>query len=180
MNKKTKDITLDVLTKEEFEALPVLQQRVLIAKDVIANIKSKKFNPARGVYFSTSRLDLQGFKHSGDNNDVDAKTYIKSNDCFVCAKGAAVCSYVQKFNSIKVSQLSDELAPVVRIFGHRLWSEIEAQFEGSPTYRKDENGNSFPWRLSIFTSIKPKSIVSIMQNIIDNNGYFKYRGKLIG
>lgn len=176
--KTKKHKELKTLTEEEFNLLPRLKQRVLIAKDVIAQVKSKKFRPSRGTYFSTSSAGSRNSDNLFDFHSRwsqgatrSAQSVIKDSQCYVCAKGAAICSFVGKFNRKLVRDMESDMPELVKIFGRTLWDEIEAQFEGDPSFRRESDDNS---------PIKPKSIASIMQNIIENKGKYKYRGKLIG
>jgi len=156
--KNIRDITK--ISEEEFNALPRRQQRVVIAKDAILQLSSRRYKEKHGVYFSTNSC---GF-HSVD--DSSAKKFLtgkaKQNSCYVCAKGAAACSLIRLKNKATMEQVSDIAfdgsMSLKTIFGNNLWHEMEAMFEN----------------LKI-------SIKDIMQNLIDNGGRLKtLGGKMLG
>lgn len=180
------------ITKEEFNKLTRPEQRVIIAQDVLAQLALKKFRPMRGNYCeikpgkntkgvnTTERADIDN--RSFFPSSLSAQALIQSAEaCYVCAKGAMVCAYVEHFNKRTVggmsSMSSDET--MVRIFGANMWSEIEAQFEGSHSYRKFAVSDMMTVRQRN-APIKKKSLKSLMENIIKNKGFLKIYNHLIG
>ena len=172
---------LKSLTKAQFNKLPNNEKRVLLAQDVIAQIKAKKYVQNHGDYIQFHKKKAKNvtnkvfreelneqFEHislmfdrqvvSEKFSNLSAKYCIDSMDqCHVCAKGAVICSFVQNFNKRKIKDINAEDSEIKEIFGDELWSAIEIQFE-------DED----------------KSLLSLMQNIVKNNGYLKIGGELIG
>ena len=180
------------ITKEEFNKLTRPEQRVIIAQDVLAQLAAKKFHPMRGNYCEIKPgKDTKGV-NTTERADIDdryifpaslsAQALIQSAEaCYVCAKGAMVCAYVERFNKRTVGGMScmssDET--MVRIFGDNMWSEIEAQFEGNRSYRKNAVFNMMTIRQRN-TPIKPKSMKSLMENVVKNKGFLKIYNHLIG
>ena len=191
-NNMTKE--LKTITEEEFDKLPKLEQRVLIAQDVLAQLAAKKFKPKRGEYFNfgitpskfkklfpdasksaeTRVFHNWEFRNSCPTANMNSKFFASISaqkliqdidSCHVCAKGAVVCSFLNKFNKKSVRDISASDQRVVRIFGRALWSEMEAQFEGNSGYRVDSFYDKLDYNL------KPRSIKSIMEEIVRNGGY---------
>lgn len=167
--------TLKTITKAQFNKLSNPEKRVLIAQDVVAQLEAKKFVQKRGSYFEFEVPDkklhhyelVKGERYSplddcyADSRKESAQKLIKDSTCYVCAKGAAICSFVQKFNEKEISELHEDDDDLAEIFGHNLWQELERHFEGW-------DGNS------------QKSLKSLMNNIIENKGFLKINKVLIG
>lgn len=167
--------TLKTITRAAFDKLPNPTKRVLIAQDVIAQLDAKKFVSNRGNYFEfkvpkkkqeeygvgeSERYEPLADYYAEYKTDT-AQKLIKDSTCYVCAKGAAICSFVQKFNNKSIQDLDENDDDLVKIFGDELWEAIEHHFEGW-------SGNA------------SKSLRWLMNNIIENNGFLKIKGVLIG
>lgn len=137
---------LKKLTKAQFQELPINEQRVSLAKDVLAHLAAKKFVETRGRYFVFDSYD-----YMNANTDSAQDVIRNISECYVCAKGAVVCAFVENFNQRTVSQLNDEDAEIVQIFGKPMWRELELRFEG-------------------WGSRHSTPLFDLMTNIISNNG----------
>jgi len=156
--KNIRDITK--ISEEEFNALPRRQQRVVIAKDAILQLSSRRYTEKHGVYFRTNSASYFSLENGSAKKFLTSKA--KENKCYVCAKGAAACSLIRLKNKATMEQVSDIAfdgsMSLKTIFGNNLWHEMEAMFEN----------------LKI-------SIKDIMQNLIDNGGRLKtLGGKMLG
>lgn len=122
-----------ILSKEEFEALPKWQQRVMIAQDVIEQIKIGRYSPRTGRYVS---LDIPVGEYSSDIKE----NFEKIKDCSVCAYGACIMSAIHFKNTLKFYQVShsdianeDSAANefIGELFSKSQLYLIEQAFEGS-------------------------------------------------
>lgn len=188
--------TLKTITEEEFKVLPVEQKRVLIAKDVLSQLKAKKIVAKRGEVLVPSILRETNRSITSMRSvqkDIQASKY-----CTVCAKGAVVCSLINKFNhasgrSISTMYRGDyrahEVLNTKKIFGPDLWAELECQFEGDIYYRTPAVHKLLKTNVSYWNgwtqepaspNPEKKSLASLMNNLIKNKGKLKIKGKLIG
>jgi len=150
--------TLQTITKSEFNKLDNYAKRVLIAQDVLDRLEAKRFVENRGDYFAFRTYE---------NGLDDAKTFINKNVCHVCAKGAAICSFVGKFNSQNISQLRPHDPELEEIFGLELWRTIERVFEG---WDADVTSSEI---CDEYFGRKKWPMKKIMENIVRNNGKLK-------
>lgn len=138
---------LKKLTKQQFQSLPVNEQRIALAKDVLAHLTAKKFVETRGRYFGFANY----YDYANAATDPAQEVIRNSPECYVCAKGALVCAFVENFNERTVSGLDEEDPEIVQIFGIPMWRELEMRFEGwGGRYRTP--------------------LFDLMTNIITNNG----------
>lgn len=83
------------ITPEQFRKLPVLEQRKLIAKDALAQLRAEKYVANHAYYITTTEVT---FKAGDEVRDV----LIKQNPtCYVCAKGALFLSQIRLANKLK-------------------------------------------------------------------------------
>ena len=192
-------VSLEIAKRDKiFKEASAAEKRVLIAKDVIAQVKAKKIKPGRGAFV----------QFEGDHN-IDAfcrelflKDQIKQCEC--CAIGGmlvsctlysktsaenfnGICAY-RNFNGIcayldgfpSEGGITGVLEKLFSISQLRL---IEQTFECDNGFVKsqhnDQRGKMFPkfsFKSSAFCGRYPKTkdrLVAIMRNIIKNNGTFK-------
>lgn len=179
-----KKINWDELTPE--------QRRVTIAKDVILQMGTK-YRGCYGSYYEEEDFNM-GFFENGDLY-VDATTIIefkkvieRSPICNVCAKGALLMSDILLKNECKLSYDQFISKDKKKFIDERLtfdWSIqqldlIETAFESSLVHDRSivteddmilfENAINYSNKEKITSS--SKLIISIMQNIIDNDGTF--------
>ena len=178
--------TLQTISRSAFNKLPVLKRRVLIAEDVLDQLAMKKITPKRGVLIEVANVDKpdQEDFHGVKYNESVKCTLDNAKSCHVCAKGAVITALTKKFNHAKGTDLEeiyqgwysekDELDTHL-IFGEDLWSEIEAQFEGDASYRTEAMEELLGCNDPV-----PKSLKSLMENIIKNGGKLKVGKHLIG
>lgn len=152
------------MKREEFEKLSVKARRVLLAKDVITQLKAGRIIPM-GHYLSNNICYT---------SNQSAKEAFENNVCEVCAKAALVISWIKRFNSYKLNQLDEgQIKEVKDIFGKKLLDVIEAAFEGFTIERfgilfyPSEEDNHYQFE------VEDNSMQGIMRNLIENNGAFK-------
>jgi hypothetical protein len=116
-------------------------QRLLVIVDVIQQLLAKRFIAHNGNYILAETYNsLLG---NQDPKTVNSQT-IRENanhiqKCEVCAKGAVLLAFIQRFNSVDGAHLSGCLSnggierhvpQLSQLFSHDLLGEIEAAFEG--------------------------------------------------
>lgn len=166
------------------------EKRVLIAKDVIAQIKNGKFTSECGTWVSSETLD--DIRHEPYFKDEGIQKLMLSNkvdDCVCCALGAIMLSCVLFKNKVKVRDYWEEFEyPVDNIENktsksgfHNIFSlkqsfMIESAFElGSNLNGKGVVSSKLKddcLRFGYDYETPEKRLVAIMQNIIKNKGEF--------
>jgi hypothetical protein len=158
-----------------FKEATKAEKRVQIAKDVIERINFYNLTPHKGNFI----LNNGFLQNRGDSSlqDILNKNEIP---CEVCAKGALFCSYVGRVNEIKVGAISFnnhinniEHRKLLEIFTKTQLDLIEIAFEGS-SYLHEAKKNTF--QAEVFYSKYNTSrdrLISICENIIENNGTFQ-------
>lgn len=141
------------------------QKRVLIAKDVIKQVKAE-LTIAGGTYCEIPGL---GNAKVGD----DLQRYIKRK-CFACAKGAIFVAHVRRFDEVTVTSThraafcSNErvVAPLLKYFEQSQLDSIERHYElfGAATAKfVKEFGDKD----------RSARLIGICENIISNKGTFE-------
>ena len=93
------------LSVEEFDALPKNEKAVLVAKDVLMQIKLKKYIPNAGSYIKGS-VDYDSLKALGLKKKDDVKNnFDKIPPCKVCALGSMLLSCTNLGNRLTFSDV---------------------------------------------------------------------------
>jgi hypothetical protein len=186
-------IKIDKLN-EEFKKATKAQKRVMIAKDVLAQIKAERYFPKRGEWARPLWSDDQksiDIKLDPNSSIKDAFKSKAINSCKVCALGGLFMSCTNLNNNTTVGDMKTEyyIGEFVnddvkisnglnRIFTQKQLMLIETYFEGGEGYFKSYS-HHFSYSDEKLLVIFFKSfddderLKMIMQNIIDNNGTFK-------
>ena len=168
---------------EKFKKATKAQKRVMIAQDVLAQIKTKRYVAESGCWVQPN-INAACEKNLKDEDSVQelfAKKKIKS--CNVCALGGLFMSCINLNNNTTVEDLKKEFYigdfvyddtkisnGLNRIFTQKQLILIETYFEGGEGYFKGGNEKI----LDFFPNYDDdERLEMIMQNIIDNNGTFK-------
>lgn len=179
--------TLATITKSAFNKLSVLKRRVLIAEDVLLQLKAKKIIPRPCVVLVLADKYRHGFDDAKIEDNKSVQDEVKDKQCYVCAKGSVIWALANKFNTVIGADINamynghydaKEELDTKKIFGEDLWAEMEAQFEGIGHYRTSNIHKLFGTDEDV--DIRERTLQSIMRNIIDNGGRLKVGGKLIG
>ena len=167
---------------DKFKSLSKAQKRVLIAKDVIAQVKTKKYKAITGKYLSLVNTFY---------NHWSVQEHIDEIECVCCALGACLISTTKFKNKLKFHDVdslcakSDSWKLLRGIFSPKQMNMIEYAFEASHSgsrvgedsfgeYNKYncneivkcvDFGKSFPY--------ESDRLIAIMKNIIKNKGTFK-------
>ncbi len=167
------------------------EMRVAIAKDVIAQIKAKKYNPMQGCW--VEQVDGPDYDdwlfEKAENCKVDVQVYTKSiKKCNVCALGSLFVSAVNKYNNVygtfeTVSTMevfdfkeTNNNSPLLRYFTINQIKLIEHTFEGGVGAVYFDDDHPMFYKSSAFYSQYPDSkdrLLAIMKNIVENKGTFK-------
>ena len=183
------------MTTAEFNNLPRKEKAVLVAKDIIEQIKIGRYIPNRGFYIN----DLRSTEMFSEDSVIrDAFNDIQ--ECRVCAIGATILSATHLGNRLKVTDLNINYLVTVHklrnpkviklldsIFDDRTLLLIESCFEGfiaeddryatkikrySYSYITSEVINKCNAFKEQYENTDDR-LIAICQNIITNGGEFK-------
>ena len=181
-----------------FKAASPEQKRVLIAKDVIAQVKAKKYVPKRGTW---QQVVMKGFDYRDDHDDKANERSLQLaligdevGTCECCALGSMFLSCTLFNNKVTVEQANDTNTGGVihnrlkhenglnRFFTNKQLVLIEIAFELGYGAFRDE----IPYKFGVSATLENKAInfgfrydnedarlLAIMRNIVKNNGEFK-------
>lgn len=158
-----------VIEKDVFNKMSRNEKRVHLAKDVLLRIKSEHLYLSKGEFFS-NKYEMTHSK---------LKSFINTQQCIVCAKGAIFCSYVGIVNEIeyvpnqRVDNWKKDLDPLLKIFTRFELDLFETLYENI----------MYSWcksRRTIFNILEYyqentalsnlERIIDLMENIIENEG----------
>jgi hypothetical protein len=185
------------LRNKKFKAATPAQKRVLIAKDVIAQIKAKRFKALSGTWVNPvfrNGHDLDVFEkfvfEKLDEEPASVRELFleqKIPACECCALGAMFMSCTLYNNKTTVENLLDETVSfedlirekgpqfsngLDQFFSKAQLKLIEATFEGYyGAFRDESNDKTRVWYETLPNDTK--RLVAIMNNIIKNKGVFK-------
>lgn len=150
------------------------QMRVAIAKDVLAQIKAKRFKIINATYWKV--------KGANDSQRINQDFLIEKKPvCKVCALGSAVISGIKLFNEVETSDNSGNDGETTKILG-KWFSEsqmalIEDAFEGpydsNTCLLSDNNPNEEAVAFGCQFPNRTDRAVAIFKNVIKNNGVFR-------
>jgi hypothetical protein len=184
-------------TKTKKKKLTKNQMRVAIAKDVLAQIKSKKIIPQMGVWMEDPKMgSLDDIVYNSVDNYLDsddtcrlmpfsAQDYTKKvKNCRVCALGSIFVSSVNLFNGVEFDNGEEvydcfenlKTSPLNRYFSPEELELIEGCFEGDDGAHSDKLETRKRGVAIAFKNKYPvvkKRLEAIMHNIIKNDGSFK-------
>ena len=169
-----------------FSRLPQWKQRMEIAKDVILQIKAKKFVAEEGIYLNIWTTDKGEQREGLFSMQANKAIKEKLATCNVCAKGALFMSHIMKTNHCTVNELKHKrernYIERLKMFSQGQLDTIECAFEKSAIYDRENiltgyDGNYTPLglRAKEFSTSSDDNIrlIKIMNNIIKNKGTFK-------
>lgn len=188
----------EVLTPEQFNALPINEQKVLIAQDVIAQLALENYNTNHTAYIEFEE------EHT-IVRDLPAREVLlePSAPCTVCARGALFLSMVRYKNHLNMRQVmnagfdyhlvDDEdnnglgTRFIASVFSTKEQSEIESVFEAQNFLDMTDFDDDYDVMKERFmkllnfrntslekphTKKKQHLLICICENIIENNGTF--------
>lgn len=169
---------------EDFSKMSKLEKRVVLAKDVIAQIEAKRYTARLGTYLDIRDKKVERYTEDSilDKTKIGEKNIV----CEVCAIGSLFVSNAILSNK-KLTDDDDKMLSSLRsIFSKKEMRTLEYLFEGRDI--DDTFEAKTPANIKIKKDIlkyrvgkrgAEQRLVDIMQNIIDNNGNFKYKSILI-
>lgn len=149
----------------KFESLTKAEQRVVIAKDLIARLRAKTFTAYSGTYFSArfTRKELAG-------ESAQVRTVLKTKKCKGCQLGGLFLCAVDRYDKLEMKDVPDisdmadiDMNPYLsRWFSAETLREVEKAFEGWGVYSE--------WRERHDADAERMRLIA--QNIINNKGTF--------
>ena len=157
------------------------EQRVVIAKDALNQLKLEKYIAQTGRYTSPNLSRELEEKANGDERQQAKPFLLKTTvSCEVCAKGALFLSAIRKYNNATVNAvMCDNMRVAENIFGKKQFDMIEACFEQwdiTVTGGDGTVGDPVPDNVQNFGLAYVKNnhrLQAILKNIIKNKGTFK-------
>lgn len=177
------------MTIEKFEALSKEEKKVLVAKDVLAQIKAGKYIANKGEYVKIYNTPIELSK------DIK-KNFNKIEKCYVCGIGACLMSITRFANKLTFEDVGIRFndyccnedvgisqnkikSLLTSVFTEEEIATIESLFEGGNTAYAEHNlGLNRRTREAIkynyeytLGDLQPKErLIYIMKNIIANKG----------
>ena len=170
---------------KKFKKLTKTEKRIAIAKDVIAQIKSKRLLPQIGNGFLLPRMTNFENSWADGYTNLQVGTILADRKCEVCALGAmfvstidmrdqATCNSlrVPRVDSIRRTQIHEYLDD---IFSVSQLTIIERAFEVDKLDFDDESvaGALACEAFGLAIDDASDRLIAIMTNIIENKGQFK-------
>lgn len=161
--------------------MTIAQKRVLIAKDVIAQIRSRRIKATPGLYFASDKLRRIMQSAKPPKGTTQLNTVLKEvKRCEGCAQGALMLCIIDRFNKVKVNEVNrngyldpghdTERKAMLKIFPKGQLDLMEAAFDGF-SHKNTSGGAAVNFYLK--NPVPGKRLVAIMENVIKNNGEFK-------
>lgn len=175
-----------------FKAANAAQKRVLVAKDVLAQLKAKTIRANSGWWVSTDATVIEG-------EESLQKQLIAGATCEACALGSVMVSLVRFTNRVTVEEAedtfgscplnfskvysgdADDKTGITRIFSKRQIQLIESAFErGEGYFQEDNDIDGFYVTNEVLAATRfgrkyetdHNRLVAIMENIVRNKGTF--------
>lgn len=181
METKTKNLNA------EFKKATKAQKRVMIAQDVLAQLKAKRYVAESGCWVQANynpTVTLAEIKYHDSVQELFAEKTIES--CNVCALGGLFMSCTNLNNNTLLEELDDvseDLGNLIdeeeklsnklnKIFTTSQLKLIETYFEANGGYFRDYDEDN---RIEAFYNKHPsdkKRLQLIMENIVENEGTF--------
>lgn len=155
------------ISKEEFESLPAHLQRMLIAKDVIAQIACGKMIPEKSSFL----LVNCSFDEIDKNTRLDQ--VLENKVCHVCGIGAAFVSLVGFVDGEETNKHLRYIGQGrANSAGGNLRNKLSKLFEQRQLDLIEVHFECWGDCVEIYPYNPKVRLTMIMQNIIDNNGTF--------
>jgi hypothetical protein len=158
-----------------FHRMSNKRQRIAIAEDVLAQLKTERYRAEQGTY-----VQAYGLENLLETKSVDLQTVLLGDapQCNVCGLGAAFCSMARLGDQATLDDVNNIHTMLEPIFGWQQVVLIESAFEG------DDFSSGQHYILSEeeikacqnFFDKRPddnKRLAAIFRNIIKNEGTFK-------
>ncbi len=132
-------------------------KRILLANDVILQLRSGAFVPTKGVLLSERTRDKFRNKVQNPDDGKELQAVANTIKCEACANGCLFMAHIQRFDGVDLNKLRsvhhsniENNSPIGSLFGDLL-NEIEALFEGEEfswhrNFSDDEIEKMKAWR----------------------------------
>jgi len=170
---------------EQFKKATKAQKRVMIAQDVLAQLKAKRYVAESGCWVQPNIHSAWEKKLSHHDSVQELFIEQKIESCNVCALGGLFMSCTNFNNNTLLEDLdfaSEELGNLIdeeqlfnklnKIFSTSQLKLIESYFEANDGYFRDYDEDD---RIEAFYNKYPsekKRLQLIMENIVENEGTF--------
>jgi hypothetical protein len=184
MSAKATEKVVKRYTKKDFDALPMEERAVLVAKDVLLQLKLKALQPCSGTYLRPRSgisweqvCPTRSYKWDAQKQ-IDKIT----EKCEACAIGSVFLSSIRLFDKLKVEGVRTSYRATMinyveelQIFTSDNLDLIEKAFEEGAGLNggvgvQDEKENRF--NTQYWNSLSSKRLARIMRNVIKNKGTF--------
>lgn len=170
------------LTTEEFNALPKNEQKVLIAKDVIAQVLAKKYVAKQNQYIEVKmkgKTYQSPSSYQVENLDIQ-KALPEIEKCRVCAIGSCILSIAKFKNSLIFREVSNTQMvqtetskarnKIGTVFNKSELAKMEAIFENGKSYMYYLSDNEKQTCAKIYSKYKSqeKRLLGIMEHIVEH------------
>lgn len=164
---------------KEFQKASKSKQRVMIAEDVILQLKLNKFSGKSGTYLTTNKNVLQ------DNESLQDILLVPDVKCEVCAIGGAFASCIRIKNEFILDgnfTISSYLQEGQSMGDNPMRNVLEEYFSDNQleliedVFENRYNGENNSDKISNFYNKYPDDtdrLKAIMKNIVKNKGTFK-------
>jgi hypothetical protein len=175
MNTKSKSNTKGTKTRRPvkkekipFDHLPVLEQRVAIARDVLAQLKAEKIQPMRGTYLEMELTETV-------ENDAQVHTLLPlARECRVCALGSLFVSAVKFHDQVAVGEYRASWEPKLSFsVGSRVYEYLMKFFTQRQLNAMEREFESADGREASTV------LTGIMKDIIRNKGLYITQGGMV-
>ena len=122
------------MTTAEFNALDSRKQRILVAKDVIAQLKAKKFKATKGTYVAIKDQALSDAVEESSTEQLHER-FKTIKQCAVCARGAMFMSTVRLGNQFQLNQMDTEWnGPIATVEAGEVDERLKSVFASDQQY----------------------------------------------
>lgn len=154
------------------------EERVVIAKDIIAALRARRFAAEFNTYVDEKSLKrTRATKKNSDAQTLLVAAEIANRPCRVCARGAVVVAMVRRHDRLEVpigvpvQEYLDDIASgwaesdyVEQLFATSQFRNMEYAFDGGGSDSDPEWADAYP--------DPDDRLDAIMRNVVENDGAF--------
>ena len=184
----------EVMSKESFMALSVMERRKLLLEDVILQVSLNHITPVTGTFATHRGKEGGGLFDLDGKLDVTcpvAKAVLLDGSCHVCAKGAMFVAALMRTDNYTVhdfrgghgqGRIHERVTCDLGVFTEDQMDSMEHAFEGWGVDNSEADDDSLSTDvvsdkygfLNFFQVFDDEGerLVAICMNILENHGYF--------
>jgi hypothetical protein len=175
--KRNRRVTLD---NKKFDKMSASEKRVQIARDVLAQLASKRLIATTGTWLAGSDEGNLFSRQDVEKSPELQKVLSKTKECTGCALGGMFMCAVERADNLKIGDLSDDTQSQLQIqtddifeymekfFSRGQLHMIESAFEQGDGHASDEDAAD--WLSEVDEASERMRL--IMENIVVNKGKF--------